>query len=225
MNPLYFFKAISLVTPVPRSAFQTIAPTSDFCSNTQPGAVRFEAVQYGRTLIGWSVQQASDNSNCTLSVSNGSKTRLLKPIRDADVAEDGQFPCGRHTTSFEGREVRMPRDLECSGCVLQLTYDSAQTGRLSICSDMEIVGGLTHECVHPCQNGGVCENGECVCIDQYYGPACEYGTGRATSTHKDALPNVSASSSTAFLVWTILIIAILGILAAAFQRDKMNRSN
>ena len=35
------------------------------------------------------------------------------------------------------------------------------------------VQGCTDSPVSPCQNDGICLGGECICMDESYGPRCE----------------------------------------------------
>ena len=45
--------------------------------------------------------------------------KLIRPVDGSDNF-DGAFPCGRKP-GFHGKEIKLPLDLICESCVLQLT--------------------------------------------------------------------------------------------------------
>ena len=86
-----------------------------------------------------------------------------------------QFPCGRQATKFEAKEVRLPLDITCDACVLELSWETEE-GFQSFCSDIQITGGESAECIGGCQNGGICSNGQCSCTKQWSGSNCQFKT-------------------------------------------------
>ena len=80
--------------------------------------------QGSKNYFTWRTLKAHHNSNCTLYISNGGETnefRLMRPLDDSSDF-DGKFPCGRKA-GFEGKEVKLPLDLTCESCVIQLIQE------------------------------------------------------------------------------------------------------
>jgi hypothetical protein len=63
-------------------------------------------------------------ANCTLHISAGSNAiedfRLLRP-RDGSANLDGEFACGRKA-GYEWKDFKLPKDLKCESCTLQMTW-------------------------------------------------------------------------------------------------------
>ena len=82
----------------------------------------------------WSVVQPSTNGNCTIRVGPGrilgslgvsaEKDVILSPLDGSGDSETGSFICGRQMTKFEAKEVRLPADMSCDSCVLQIVWNT-----------------------------------------------------------------------------------------------------
>lgn len=127
--------------------------------------------------MGWKVNTPSPNGNCTISITDSPSADSLQPLRPLDGSADQhmQFPCGRQATNFEAKEVRMPLDITCDACVLELRWETDE-GVQSFCADIQITGGEAIECYGGCQNGGICSNGHCSCTQQWTGSNCQFRT-------------------------------------------------
>lgn len=98
-------------------------------------------------------------ANCTLAISPGSNLqedfRLLRP-RDGSANLDGYFPCGRKV-GYEFKDFKLPKDLKCDSCTLQMTWVLNDNEKIHQCSDLTILDSFDSQpCKAPCENGGVC---------------------------------------------------------------------
>ena len=91
------------------------------CGPGEKGATHWMGSQGSKNFFQWRTLKAHHSSNCTLYISNGGETnefRLMRPLDDSSDF-DGKFPCGRKA-GFEGKEIKLPLDLTCESCVIQL---------------------------------------------------------------------------------------------------------
>jgi len=75
-------------------------------------------------MVAWRIHTASPSGRCVIRVSDSpleANMVIAKPT-DGSAAEDGSFPCGREVTSFEAKEIKIPRDLSCDSCIIQLAW-------------------------------------------------------------------------------------------------------
>jgi len=117
--------------------------------------------QGSRNYITWRTLKSHANSNCTIRISENHESndfRLIRPLDGSDNF-DGAFPCGRKV-GFHGKEIRLPLDLVCESCVLQLTQEISKGEKIHQCADIVILEKKNDEyvsdCVGKCKNGGVC---------------------------------------------------------------------
>jgi len=103
---------------------------------------------------------------------------VLRPT-DGTANKKGAFPCGRSQTEWESKEFRVPEDLNCDTCVVSLEFFT-ERGPIYMCSDIEVLGNADiPECYGQCLNGGICQNGKCVCTYSYSGSNCQFEEVRA----------------------------------------------
>lgn len=115
---------MQMITPEPREEFLSGLTPQGFCGGYKSGSTHYEGLQGGRTLVGWRVTSPSVKGNCTIRIGNSpneDKMILLRPL-DGSADENGYFLCGRQETSFEGKEVRLPRDISCDSCILEIIW-------------------------------------------------------------------------------------------------------
>ena len=89
--------------------------------------------------------------NCTIRLGDGltdapNEFEVLFPLDGSGNKTDGKFPCGRSTTSMEGKEVRFPKNLTCDECTLQLIWETKISGNQYMCSDIELLNGKIADC-------------------------------------------------------------------------------
>ena len=111
------------------------------------GTVHFETTPGSRNMFSWKVIHPSAAGNCTIRVGetpNERDMRVAKPT-DGSANEDGSFPCGRSETAFEGKEVKLPHDLECDDCIVQIEW-ATEKGVQHRCSDFMSIGTEIPEC-------------------------------------------------------------------------------
>ena len=93
------------------------------CGSAPRSEIHFMASSGSKNFFQWRVLKAHPSANCTLALSEGSPFahdfKLLRP-RDDSADRDGFFPCGRRA-GFEGKEVKLPGDITCENCIIQLT--------------------------------------------------------------------------------------------------------
>lgn len=141
---------------------------------------------------------------------------MLSPL-DESGDELGWFPCGRQETNFEAKEVRLPRDLSCDACIVEVLWKT-EKGKQSFCSDIMVLGGAeVPECFGLCTHSGVCSNGKCVCSDMYYGSNCQYAHEKIEikSSFQSVFSKMAPTSSQwVFYLFALIIIGGLFGLAA-----------
>lgn len=132
------------------------------CGPSESSATHWMGSQGSRNYFTWRTLKSHHNANCTMRISSSHEStefKLLRPLDDS-ADYDGKFPCGRHA-GFEGKEIKLPLDLICDTCVLQLTQDISAEEKIHQCADIVILEKSTAEyvapdCIGKCQNGGVC---------------------------------------------------------------------
>ena len=145
------------------------------CGGTKIGKVHYETTPGSRNIIGWKVIKPSASGTCVIRVSDTPKIGTFEPvtITDGSADEDGRFPCGRNETPFEAKEFKVPRDLICDTCILQLEWRTDE-GTQYRCADFESIGTEVPECFGQCLNSGICKNGKCACPDGFSGLNCQF---------------------------------------------------
>ena len=112
------------------------------CGGTERGAAHFLAQSDSRVYFQWKTLMAHASSNCTVSLSSGfddylTDFKVLRP-RDDSGDPDGKFPCGRKS-GFEGKEFRLPDDIVCDKCVIQLVHEVSSKEKIHQCADIVIL--------------------------------------------------------------------------------------
>ena len=87
----------------------------------------------------------------------------------------GYFPCGR-TPGVESAFIDIPDQIDGDACVLEWIWKGANF-TIRQCADISVVGAADNKCYGMCENGGICQNGECVCPPGYSGTYCETAGG------------------------------------------------
>ena len=143
------------------------------CGGTKIGRAHYETTPGSRNQIAWKVIHPSDKGNCFLRVADTPNDVFTTLSVMGDVNEDGSFPCGRNATPLEAREFKLPKDLVCDTCILQLEWRT-DDGSQYRCVDFESLGTEIPECFGQCLNGGICKNGKCACAKGFSGLNCQY---------------------------------------------------
>ena len=92
------------------------------CGGAKAGRVHFDADAGSKAFIMWRTIHPDLDGNCTIRLGDGltdsaEEFEVLMPLDDSANVE-GKFPCGRSTTSMEGKEVKFPKNLTCDECTL-----------------------------------------------------------------------------------------------------------
>lgn len=101
--------------------------------------------------------------NCTIRLGSGvsqENFQVIKPI-DGSANKLGKFECGREHNNYDGKVIKLPKDLTCDDCTIQLEWETKAAGVLYMCSDIMIMGGKIEDCAGQCTNGAACMNGKC----------------------------------------------------------------
>lgn len=114
--------------------------------------------------------------------------------------ELGVFPCGRSETTWESKEFRVPETLNCDICVYSMEWKT-EKGKQYYCADIEIIGGEVPDCYGQCLNGGICQNGACVCAAGFSGSNCQYSDNSAVKMEDLYILLI-------YLLWILLIIVL-----------------
>lgn len=202
---------MELISPVKRKDMNPSTLAKRPCGGTKAGAVHFETTPGSRNLVSWKVTTPAPNGRCIIKVSDSPKEAdmvVAKPT-DGSASDDGSFPCGRHITDFEAKEIRIPRDLVCDQCLIQLVWMTDE-GDQYRCTDFESVASEVPECFGKCLNGGICRNGKCACPEFYSGSNCQF-----SEIEEDGAS--SFWSEDIWLLYLIMIILIVLLLFGAYR--------
>ena len=111
---------MELLSPLKRKDVDTNRLSARPCGGTKIGPVHYETTPGSRNLVAWKIHSPSATGRCVIKVSDSpleQDMRIAKPT-DGSAADDGSFPCGREITSFEAKEIKIPRDLVCDTCII-----------------------------------------------------------------------------------------------------------
>jgi len=117
------------------------------CGGTKTGAVHYETTPGSRNLVAWRIHTPSLTGRCIIRVSDTpfeANMVIAKPT-DGSAAEDGSFPCGREITNYEAKEIKIPRELVCDTCIIQVVWITEE-GDQYRCVDFESVSHEVPEC-------------------------------------------------------------------------------
>jgi hypothetical protein len=144
------------------------------CGGHPKGKAHFDAEMNTKIFVAWKIVHPDASGNCTLRLGSGETQGDLEVVRPFDKSDvNGKFPCGREQTNYEGKIVKLPANLSCDDCVLQVEWETHATGKQYMCSDIEILSGKIEDCAGQCTNGASCMNGMCKCRKGYSGTFCE----------------------------------------------------
>ncbi len=96
----------------------------------------------------------------------------ILPPTDITDHDNGTFSCGKYNNSYESTTLKLPVDLSCDKCTLQLIWTVGEQNYYE-CADITLMNDRVALCMGKCKNGGACVNGLCVCEEPYYGEVCE----------------------------------------------------
>ena len=164
---------MELLSPIKRKDVDMSLLARSPCGGTKSGPVHYETTPGSRNIVAWRILKASPSGRCMVRVGDSPREgdlKLVKPT-DGSAGDDGSFPCGREVTSYESKEIRIPRDLSCDRCIMQLVW-LTEEGEQFRCTDFESTTAEVAECFGQCLNGGICRNGKCMCPEGFDGSNC-----------------------------------------------------
>ena len=126
--------------------------------------------------VTWKTMHPDPQGNCTIRLGSKGEDKnmvTLYPLDGSGKKSKGKFPCGRETSSAEGKLIKFPSDVVCDACIIQLIWDTSVGARQHMCADIELLNGQVLDCGGQCSNGGTCLNGECNCRKSFSGKFCE----------------------------------------------------
>ena len=90
--------------------------------------------------MAWKVIHPSRHGNCTIRLGDGPNENDFRTLFPLDKSADkkGRFPCGRALSDIEGKEFKVPANLSCDICTLQLEWIT-DLGQIHLCSDISIL--------------------------------------------------------------------------------------
>jgi hypothetical protein len=80
----------------------------------------------------WRTIHPDLSGNCTIRLGDGlseEDMEVLYPLDGSANNTEGRFPCGRTTTSMEGKEIKFPKDLTCDDCTIQIVWETKISGK------------------------------------------------------------------------------------------------
>ena len=152
---------LHLLEPLARTYESRSTVNQGPCGPSPAGPTHWIGSQGSRNYITWRTLKSNANSNCTIKISEHKESENFRLIRPLDGSDnfDGAFPCGRRN-GYHGKEIKLPPELICDSCVLQLTQHLSKDEVIHQCADIVITEKRTDEyvsdCVGKCKNGGVC---------------------------------------------------------------------
>ena len=191
------------------------------CGGTKTGPVHYETTPGSRNMVAWRIHTPSPTGRCIVKVSDTPKEAdmvTLKPT-DGSAAEDGSFPCGREVTTYEAKEIKIPRNLECDSCILQLTW-MTEEGDQYRCTDFESASTEIPECFGQCLNGGICKNGKCGCPQGYSGSNCQY----EEEGEEQSFMQVLLDDSVVLIVYGLMLALIIIIFMLAYRQYQKHEA-
>ena len=96
-----------------------------------------------KMFVAWKTVHPDELGNCTIRLGAGANMAtysVLKPLDKSDNGS-GKFPCGREQTSYEGKNFKLPLNMSCDDCTLQLEFQTKASGSMYMCSDIQILSG------------------------------------------------------------------------------------
>ena len=189
------------------------------CGGTSLGKVHYETTPGSRNLIGWKVKKASPTGTCVLRVGDDPRDTTLEVLKltDGTQDKDGRFPCGRNETPFEAHEFKLPKDLICDACFLQVEWRT-DTETQYRCVDFESIGTEVPECFGQCLNGGICRNGKCACPSQFEGSNCQFEKDvvKVDDSNEPGVLDAIIDQGAILLVYVFMLLVIMGLLGGAY---------
>lgn len=162
--------------------------------------------------MAWKTLHPDAAGNCTIRLGSGVSQggfKTLQPVDKSGLTSSGKFPCGREQSNYDGKLIKLPSNLTCDACTLQVEFETKASGKLFMCADMEIIGGQIEDCAGQCVHGAVCMNGGCECRKGYSGRFCEIVESVPSNTNYTLYLKY-------FLFLIVMVLAIVLLLAAAY---------
>ena len=212
---------MELLSPVKRKDVNINLLGRHPCGGTKSGPVHYETTPGSRNLVAWRILTADPTGRCLIRVSDTPKEAdmvVVKPT-DGSAGDDGSFPCGREVTSYEAKEIKIPRDLECDSCLLQLTW-MTEEGDQYRCTDFESASTEVPECFGQCLNGGICKNGKCACGVGFSGSNCQY----EEEGEEQSLMQVLLDDSVVLIVYALMLALIIIIFYFAYRQYQKHEA-
>ena len=132
---------------------------------------------------------------------------------DGSGNRNGKFACGREQNNYDGKTFKLPNNLTCDECSVQMKFETKSAGRQHMCADIQILSGSIEDCSGQCVNGAVCMNGQCNCRPGYSGTFCEVVEYTPVKTNYTEYLKF-------FLFFIIMILIIVILLVCAWQMFK-----
>jgi hypothetical protein len=107
-------------------------PSMAPCGGAKEGRVHFDAETGSKAFIMWRTIHPDLTGNCTIRLGDGLSEEdmdVLMPLDGSANTTEGKFPCGRTTSSMEGKEVKLPKNLTCDDCTLQIVWETKISGK------------------------------------------------------------------------------------------------
>jgi len=139
-----------LLEPLARTYESRTEANHSPCGPVEKGATHWMGSQGSRNFFTWRTLKAHHSANCTLRIASDHETTEYKLIRPLDDSADydGKFPCGRKV-GYDGKEIKLPLDLICESCVLQLVQEISGEEKIHQCADIVILEKTNQEYVIP----------------------------------------------------------------------------
>ena len=85
----------------------------------------------------------------------------------------GAFECNTREGEYNTKFIDLPEDFSCDKCTLQLVWMTESNATFYSCADFTVINDMVKKCVGKCQNGGICSNGVCDCVEPFTGEFCQ----------------------------------------------------
>lgn len=92
--------------------------------------------------------------------------------------------------------------MTCDMCTLQWVWETDEGVHFQ-CADI-VISEETSDCFGKCNNGGVCVQGECVCLEGFYGTYCDY----------EGVSGIETENILGYFLAFVIMVIVLLILSA-----------
>jgi hypothetical protein len=100
---------------------ENLNPHMQPCGGTLRGRSHLMSDVGSKHTVTWKTIHPDPQGNCTIRLGSKGEDKnmvTLYPLDGSGKKTKGKFPCGRETSSAEGKLIKFPNDVVCDSCVI-----------------------------------------------------------------------------------------------------------